>query len=178
MAKNYGGGTEQSAPARKKYAYKICRGAWNEREHRYDGCGKLFTTDSFINECPDCGTTLCRVRLDGPPEKPVARIVFEKCAKCAHSLRARKCLGGKPAKAEHCLSCKCRECCRKQNELADAMIKGEYPLSEWARDCAREREEGRGPAAGKTAAEKRPAEKLMEQAAAVKLTAGGDEIPF
>jgi hypothetical protein len=187
-------GTEQAAPVQKQ-EYKICRGMWNARKHKHDGCGKLFTTDSFASECPECGTTLSHIRLSSPPEKGAARIILERCEKCAYNLYAQKCLGDKPTKPEYCVPCKCRECCREQSGLANAVIKGEYTLREWTRDIIRKREEKKAKAeeaerkaqaergavfveTGNTEVKKKPMAKLMEQAAAVNLTAGGDETPL
>jgi hypothetical protein len=172
-------GADQDAPVQKKHEYKICRGAWHE------GCGKLFTTDSFISECPDCGTTLSHIRLSSPPGKLAARIILERCVKCAYSLYAQKCLGKKPPNPEYCAPCKCRACCREQSAIADSVIKGERTLMDLTRDCIRKRQEEEAKAA--EAERKAQAEKGAVFAEAEKKpgpafkTAGQileDEIPF
>jgi hypothetical protein len=128
-------GAEQAAPVQKKYDYKICRGAWRE------GCGKLFIADSYVSVCPDCGTTLSLIRLSSQPEKPVARIILEKCEKCAYSLYAQKCLGD-PKKPEICRQCGCLKCCMEWSGLANAIMKGEYSINDWLRERNRKREGG------------------------------------
>ncbi|MDR1230031.1 MAG: hypothetical protein LBK61_01380 [Spirochaetaceae bacterium] len=126
-------GAEQGVPFQQKYEYKICRGAWHE------GCGKLFTTDSFISECPECGTNLSHISLSSPPAKLAARIILEKCVKCSCSQYAQKCLGN-PKKPEVCRQCVCLKCCMEQSALANEVMKGERTLAGLMMDCVRKRE--------------------------------------
>jgi hypothetical protein len=198
MAKTYGLKPEQAAPVRKKYGYKICRRAWNRKTQEYDGCGKLFTADSYVSECPECGTTLSRISLDSPPEKGAARVILEKCAKCVYNLFAQKCLGSWGTAAA-CGTCRCRECCREQAANVNAVLKGERSLADLARENIRkraaeeaakerERREKNGvPAAVpiKAGAKKKPMAGLVVQAVATvaetadaKRTDGGNEPPI
>jgi hypothetical protein len=207
MAKNYGGEPQRDALVRKKYGYLVCRGTWNAREHRHSGCGKLFTADSLVSVCPDCGTALSHVTLSRPPERAAARVLLEKCAKCAYSLYAPACLGGYGTAAK-CGTCRCRECCREETAKADAVLKGGRSLMDLVRENIRKREaeeaekdrvwrEKNGvPAAAliETAAKKKPMAGLVAQAVTATATAvaataaapvtetkrtdGGDETPL
>jgi hypothetical protein len=136
-------GAEQSAPVQKKYEYKICRGAWNGKTRERDGCGKLFTMDSVIEYCPECGIRLSHIRYGSPATERVSRIHTEKCEKCANSVNALPCFCRKPPKPEYCVPCKCRECCRKQSALADEAVKSGHPLLYLMREYYRKRKEER-----------------------------------
>jgi hypothetical protein len=143
MAKNYGLEPERNAPVQKKYEYKICRGAWNGKTHKRDGCGRLFTADSAIEHCPECGLRLSRIRYGSPSAAPVSRIHMEKCEKCDGSIHALPCFCGTPPKTEWCLPCKCRECCREASALAGKAVKSGRPLLYLMRELDRKRREER-----------------------------------
>jgi hypothetical protein len=179
-------GAEQAAPIQKQYEYKICRGGWNGKTHKHDGCGKLFTMDSVIEYCPECGLRLAHIRYGSPATERVSRIHMEKCEKCEDSKYALPCFCGKPPKSEYCLSCKCRECCREQSAIADSVIKGERTLMDLTRDCIRKRkeeEEARAKKRAEQSAKLVASKKSMKSIGQVLdemvgLTADGDDIPF
>jgi hypothetical protein len=124
-----------------KYVYKICPKRWNPKEGRHDGCGKYFTEDSFISECPDCGKPLSLVRLDKPTYERSRRVIFEQCVKCADNEYALDCIGGDRHKPENCRLCRCVDCCAEKSEQINRVLKDKIPFMDLVKEAIRERRE-------------------------------------
>jgi hypothetical protein len=135
--------TKKTAVAAREYQYLKCVKSWSPFERKQSGCGKLFTADSAISVCPDCGKALSVVRLGEPASDRVPRVVLEKCAKCASNIYAPPCVCGHPARPEYCGPCPCAKCCREAGEVYRDFLNGKTTLSALMRKAA-----GSGPPAG------------------------------
>jgi hypothetical protein len=183
--------TDNPVAVTQRYEYKICPDTRNWSEGGR-GCGKLFTMDSCVSYCPDCGLPLSIIRLSERPKARVARVTFEKCGRCADNVYAQGCVGGKPPKPEYCYPCRCRACCVEVRETYRRFERGEVTLPGLMRDAIRKRREEAAKEAGGasgavTEAGKKPAPGFktigqvyegLPASGFVGLTAGGDEIPF
>jgi hypothetical protein len=134
-----------------------CVERWNPFKRNRTGCGKYFTADSAITECPDCGNALSVVRRGDPVTDRVSRVRLEKCGKCANSVYALPCAaGGTPEKPEHCVPCGCRKCCAEIAAFYKRFLDGEVTLSRLVADNIRERREREAKKRGAEAAEEKP----------------------
>jgi hypothetical protein len=165
------GAAANAAETAGEYRYLKCVERWNPFERKRTGCGKYFTADSVLSECPECGNALSFVRRGEPVRERIPRVVMEKCAKCANNVGAMPCSGGgRPANPEYCVPCKCRACCAESAALYKRFLDGEVTLSRLVADNIRERE---AKERGAEAAEEKPG-----PMAAVLGKIFEDEIPF
>jgi hypothetical protein len=132
----------------KKYVYKVCPKRWNPKESRHDGCGKHFTADSFLSECPDCGKPLSLARLDDVLYERCPRVIFDRCVECLNNVYAPDCVGGSRKKPEECRFCRCGECCAEKSEQINRVLRGETPFMDLVKEAARERREREGEGGG------------------------------
>jgi hypothetical protein len=168
-----------AAPVR-EYRYLKCVKSWHPFESKRTGCGKLFTADSVISVCPECGNPLSVARLGEPARERVSRVLLEKCAKCANSAYALPCAcGGKPAMPGQCVPCGCRKCCEEARAVYGRFQEGLVTLRELFAENIRKREakerEERAKAGGQ-GAESKPA--VPGPMAGVMERVFNDEIPF
>jgi hypothetical protein len=164
----------------KKHACLKCVSQWVPFEHKRMGCGKYYTADSVLSECPDCGRPLSVVRLDEPVYDPVPRIHKERCVKCMGNIYAEACYPNIDSESKKCKGCPCRQCCAEASALYDRWANGEVTLGELVREAIRERMEAKAKAGGATIgaevakkSEPQPGDKFKSIGAIFE-----DEIPF
>jgi hypothetical protein len=177
MTHNFGDKENAAGKLPAKYYYKICRGAWNEAEHKRDGCGRHFTKDSIVSVCPDCDIPLALIGYREPLVQRVPRIHLEKCVKCANNVTAVPCFGDM-RKPENCRICGCRSCCQEHAALVKKLMSSKGAFLGWLRDRAKKADAEKTAELGETDAkpERHPMAAVME--GAVSRTVWGDEIPF